>query len=276
MKTNERPKPVATVKFVTGQHQTTKQDVAAAIPVNSAAALVLAFPRCDAAVTKVKGGEWDLADAILAECSETGDNGVKNESYAKMKAMREEIAENHGVELSFERIRKLRKVASAFPAGRRRPGVSLEAHLEAGTPDALDELIKAAPKGAVLTREAIRQLKHPAEEAEQAQQTDERRHQGKDQRNLLQGLCRRLEREKEQLEQEKEAREQRYMELCRSVGKVPEPFSPPLVPADEPSLTVAGDLERSIRALLLSRGFDPAAENIRQAIADFVKAVLAL
>ena len=35
------------------------------------------FPLCDAAVRKMEGGEWDLADAILAECSETGEDGVQ-------------------------------------------------------------------------------------------------------------------------------------------------------------------------------------------------------
>jgi hypothetical protein len=83
------------------------------------------FPLCDAAVRKIDGGDWDLADAILAECSDTGNDGVRNESYALMNAMRDEIVKNRGVELSFERIRKLRKAASAFPPGRRRPGVSL-------------------------------------------------------------------------------------------------------------------------------------------------------
>ena len=81
------------------------------------------FPLCDAAVRKIDSGDWDLADAIVAECSETGDDGVRNESYPKMEGMRQEIAANHGVHLSFERIRKLRKVASAFPPGRRRPAV---------------------------------------------------------------------------------------------------------------------------------------------------------
>ena len=113
-----------------------------AAAVKNAALAEIKFPRCDAAVRKTVGGEWDLADAILAECSETGEDGVRNGSYAKMEAMREEIATNHGVELSFERIRKLRKVASAFPPGRRRPAVSLEGHLEAGTPEALDAFIE--------------------------------------------------------------------------------------------------------------------------------------
>ena len=173
------------------------------------------------------GGGWDLADAIVAECSETGDDGVKNESYALMNAMRNEIAKNRGVELSFERIRKLRKAASAFPPGRRRPAaVSLEGHLEAGTPDVLDELINSAPNGAILTRNYIRGLKHPSEKAEQDQQKAERRHQKEDQTRAWQDLCRQQERQMEKLVREKAERERQYTDLCRSIGKEPEPFSP--------------------------------------------------
>jgi hypothetical protein len=225
------------------------------------------FPLCDAAVRKIDSGGWDLADAIVAECSETGDDGVRNESHKLMTAMRDEIAKNRGVELSFERIRKLRTVASAFPPGRRRPGVSLEGHLEAGSPDALDELINSAPNGATLTRNYIRGLKHPAEKAEHDQQKVERRHQTEDQRTAFQNICRQLERATEE-------REQQYIALCRSVGKEPEPLSPPLSPENEPSVTVAEDLERAIRVLLTVRGFNPKADNIRRPIEEFVRAVL--
>jgi hypothetical protein len=85
-------------------------------PSENAATTAIKFPLCDAAVQKIEGGGWDLADAIVAECFETGDDGVRNAS--KMEEMREEIAKNRGVDLSFERLRKLRKVASAFPASR--------------------------------------------------------------------------------------------------------------------------------------------------------------
>jgi hypothetical protein len=224
------------------------------------------FPLCDAAVGKREGSEWELADAILAECFEPGENGVRNGSNAKMEAMRKEIAKNHGVDLSVERIRKLRDAASSFPPGRRRPAVSLEGHLRAGTPEALDALIKKAPKGAALTCAVIRQLKHPTEKAEQDQQKAERRHQTDDQRVVLQGLCR-------QLEKKLEEREQRYIDLCRSIDKEPELFSAPLSSEEEPTRAVAEDLEQGLRALLLSRGFDPAVH--KQAVADFVKAVLA-
>ena len=134
-------------------------------------------------------------------------------------------------------------------------------------PDALDELIKRAPKGTALTRAYIRRLKYPDEKIEQDNQADERRHQREDQRTALQNVCRQLERENEQ-------REERYIDLCRSVGKEPEPFSPPLSPEEEPTRTVAEDLEQGLRVLLISHGFDPAV--LKQAIADFVKAVVAL
>jgi hypothetical protein len=233
------------------------------------------FPLCDAAVRKTEGGAWELADAILAECPDPGENGVRNGSQAKMEAMRDEIAKNHGVELSVERIRKLRTAASTFPAGRRRPGVSLEGHLDAGTPEALDEFINSVPKGTALTCKYIRQLKHPTEKADQDQQKAERRLQEADHQKALQGLCRQLEREKEQLGAEKDEYKQLYAELCGTLGKEPKPLAPPLAPANEPTLTVADDLTQALRLLLLSRGLDPAADNINQAMADFVKAVLA-
>jgi hypothetical protein len=226
------------------------------------------FPLCDAAVAKMKDSGWELADAIVEECSETGDDGVRNGSHAKMEAMHEEIDKNHGVTLSLERIRKLRQVASAFPRSRRRPAVSIEGHLEAGSPDALDAFIKSAPTGTALTRNYIRRLTHPDENTEQDQRKAERQRQKEEQRTAWQNVCKKLERERDD-------REQRYNALCSSIGKKPESFSPPLAPEGEPSLTVSEDLERSVRGLLMARGIDPAADNIKQALADFVKAVLA-
>jgi hypothetical protein len=231
-------------------------------------ATIVEFPLCDAAVRKSEDSEWNLADAILAECSEPGEDGVRNGSQAKMEAMRQEIAKNHGVDLSFERIRKLRKVAAAFPAGRRRPAVSVEGHLEAGTPEALDEIFDSSPNGTTLTRNYIRQLKHPADDAEQDKQEEESGPQAEDHRDALQNVCR-------QLEQQNVKLRQRNADLCRTNGIEQEPLSPPLAPEEQPSLTVAEDLEQGLRLLLMSRGFDPAAENIKQAMADFVKAVLA-
>ena len=73
---------------------------------------------------------------------------------------------------------------------------------------------------------------------------------------------------------EKEELEQRYTTVCRSRGKEPEPISPALVPEGEPPLTVAEDLERAIAILLIARGFDPKADQLKRAIGDLVKAAL--
>jgi hypothetical protein len=228
---------------------------------------VVRFPLCVAAVQKREDGEWELADAILAECSETGADGVRNDSYAKMEAMREEIAKNLGVDLSFERIRKLRKVASAFPPGRRRPGVSVEAHLESGAPEALDEIIAKAPEGTPLTRAFIRGAKNPDEKADQDNQKKERRRQDEDQRKALLKVCKQQEREKAQLAQ-------RYIELCHSLGKEPEPLPAPSPQEAEPSGTVAEDLQHAIQRALMSCGIDATAETVKQAIQAFVAAVV--
>ena len=178
--------------------------------------------------------------------------------------MQQEIAKNRGVELSFERIRKLRKAASAFPPGRRRPAVSLEGHLEAGTPEVLDAFINSAA-GTPLTCSYIRQLKHPSEKVEQDQQKAERRQQKDDQRTALQNICRQLEREREE-------REQRYLDLCRSVGKSPNRFRRRChqrTNRHSPSPKILSERFD----LLMARGFDPA--GLKKAIADFVDTVLA-
>jgi hypothetical protein len=258
----------ATVLTANAEPNGDEVDVDARMMEIHAAAGEVKFPRCDAAVRKMEGGEWELADAILAECSETGKDGVQNGSYAKMEDMRQEIATNHGVELSFERIRKLRKVASAFQPGRRRPAVSLEGHLEAGTPETLDGLVKAAPAGTTLTRKYIQQQKHPEKKAEQEQQKAERRRQREEKRRALLNVCK-------QLERERDVRDQQYTELCRTAGKKPEPISPPFVPEGEPPRTPAGDLEQAIGMVLTARGFDPKADDIKKAIGGFVTAVLA-
>ena len=112
-----------------------------------------------------------------------------------------------------------------------------------------------------------RKSQKPASTSEQARAA-ERGRQIEDQRTALQNICRQLERAAEE-------RGQRYMALCRSVGREPEPFSPPLSPANEPSLAVAEDLEQALRVLLTVRGFDPKADNIKRAIDEFVRAVLA-
>ncbi len=232
------------------------------------AATSVKFPLCDAAVRKWANDEWELADAVVAECSEPGPDGVRNESYAKINAMREEILQNHDIDLSFERLRKLRKVAATFPPGRRRPAVSLEAHLEAGSPEALDDIIiNRTPAGVPLTREHIRNLKDPNEAEEKSERADERRRQIADQRLALKNLCLDLERQRDD-------REARYLALCRDVGKEPEPFLP-VPPKDAPPTSLAEDLGQSLRVVLVAHGFDPTTADVTVVTENLVQAALA-
>lgn len=227
----------------------------------------LKFPLCDAAVEKLAQDGWELADAVLEECSQPGPNGVRNASYAKIKAMREEISQNHDIDLSFERIRKLRKVAAAFPAGRRRPGVCLDAHLEAGSPEALDDIINRTPAGVAVTRAYVRSLMPREKDEEKEKRQDEWHRQVKDHRVALQNLC-------SQLERERDRRAEQYVELCREVGREPEPFQP-VQPKDSASASVAEDLDQSLRAVLMTRGFDPTTAEVKAAINRLVEVALA-
>jgi hypothetical protein len=225
------------------------------------------FPRCDAAAREWANDQWELADAIMAECSEPGPTGVRNASYARINAMREEILQNHGVDLSFERLRKLRKVAAAFPPGRRRPAVSFEAHLEAGSPEALDDIIIRTPAGVALTRERIRNLKDPGEAEEKRKRADEPRRQNDDQLLALQNVCLELERQRDE-------RDDRYLALCREFGRTPELFNP-LLRKDTQPASRAEDLDQSLRAVLMARGFDPTTADVTVAIDRLVEAALA-
>jgi hypothetical protein len=225
------------------------------------------FPLRHAAVGNIGRDKWVLADAILAECSEPGSIGVRTGSYTKMEKMRAEIARNHGVELSLERVRKLRKVASAFPAGRRRPGeASLEAHLEAGTPDELDELIRKTP-GTALSVSRIRQAKSPEEKekAQRQKEDEERRTQTQEKRDGLQEHQDQHHRVSEHLEESSTGPNR------RAPGE-PTPVSPP-APKKE-ARGVAEALTEAVRVLVKSHGIDPGAGKVRQAIETFVAAVV--
>ena len=254
-----QPAPANEVKAVAHQ-------IVAVYEAGHAAANVK-FPLCDAAVRKLAHDAWELAEAVVAECSEPGPNGVRNASYAKIKAMRKEIAQNHSIDLSFERIRKLRQAAAAFPAGRRRPGVCLDAHLEAGSPEALDDIINRTPAGVAVTRAYVRSLMPREKDEEKEKRQDERHRQVKDHRVALQNLCSQLERERDQ-------RAEQYVELCREVGREPEPFQP-VQPKDSASTSVAEDLDQSLSAVLMTRGFDPTTAEVTAAINCLVEAALA-
>jgi len=226
---------------------------------------VVEFPLCHAAVKNIERDEWVLADAILAECSEPGLNGVRTGSYSKMEKMRAEIIRNHGVELSFERVRKLRKVASAFPAGRRRPGeASLEAHLEAGSPEELDELILKTPN-IVLTVSFIREAKSLEQKAQRQREDEERRIQTQEkrddqQRRVATGAV-------------DEHLEQSSTDTDGSAAAKPTPVSPPAPNNEEPSRGGVEALTEELRDWVKSHNGDPEADTVRRAIQTLVAAV---
>jgi hypothetical protein len=249
-----------------GSHaETNSQETATAMP--AATAPVVEFPLCHAAVGNIERHEWALADAILAECSEPGANGVRTGSYSKMEKMRAEIARNRGVELSLERVRKLRKAASTFPAGRRRSAeVSLEAHLEAGTPDELDELIRKTA-GTALTVTRIRQAKLREEKAQQEKEDEERRTQTREKQDALQD-------HHDQQHRVSEHPEESSTGLDCSAAAKPTPVSPPAPKKEETSRGGAEALTEALRVLVKSHGIDPGADKVRRAIQTFVAAVV--
>jgi hypothetical protein len=230
----------------------------------TATAPVIEFPLCHAAVGNMERDQWALADAILDECPEPGRNGARTGSYAKMERMQAEIARNHGVKLSFERIRKLRKVASAFPPGRRRPGeASLEAHLQAGTPDELDELIRKNP-GAVLTVSRIRQ---PLEEkARREREAEELRIQTQEKIDALRVLY--------EQQRQNEPLEEASTGIDFSATAKPAPVSPLAPKTERTPQGVAEGLTEGLRVLVESLGIDPSANNVTQAIQTFVATVI--
>jgi hypothetical protein len=248
-----------------GSHaETNNRETATAIA--AATAPGVEFPLCHAAVGTIERDQWDLADAILAECSEPGPNGVRTGSNTKIGRMRAEIARDLGVELSFERVRKLRKAASTFPPGRRRPAeASLEAHLEAGTPDELDELIRKTP-GTALTVSRVRQAKSPEEKTQLEKEQEERRTQAREKQDALQDHHDQQHRVSEHIEASS-------TDLDRCPAAKPTPVSPPAPKREETSRGGAEPLTEDLRALVKSHGIDPGADEVKRAIQTFVAAV---
>jgi hypothetical protein len=234
-------------------------------PEEAAAVTGVEFPLCDAAIRKLARDLWELADAVVLECSDPGPDGVRNESYAKINAMRREMAQNHGFALSFERVRKLRQVAAAFPAGRRRPGMSFEVHLEAGSPEALDDIINRIPADVAVTRARVRSLKKSEEASGKEDRGAERGRQIADQRIALQNVCLDLERQRDRWQAQ-------YIAICHELGREPEPIDRP---KEAPSTSRAEGLDQSLRAVLMARGFDPATADVTVAIDRLVQTALA-
>ena len=97
------------------------------------------FPRTLEAAKQAEKSSWKIGDALLRE-TEEGVGGKRG-----LQACADELEAN-GVEYSPSSLSKLRSAARMFPPARRREEVSFLAHYEAGNPDTLDVIIKAARK----------------------------------------------------------------------------------------------------------------------------------
>jgi len=109
------------------------------------------FPRVLAAIEQLEKSKtkhlWTLADALIAECGGDDDARRRASSHAK-NGSGEKLAQcvamlvKHGYEYEAQTLRNIRDAGITFPKDRRYPGISLWIHLEAGSPDFLDGLVK--------------------------------------------------------------------------------------------------------------------------------------
>ena len=53
--------------------------------------MAIKFPRVLAAVQKRERSQWEIGDALIAECGPAAKNGVHDGSYAKIVACSEEL-----------------------------------------------------------------------------------------------------------------------------------------------------------------------------------------
>lgn len=96
------------------------------------------FPRTLKAAKASERSQWELGDALLKEATDrdTGERGLN--------AVVKELADN-GIEFTSGYLRSLRVAAETFPPDRRHD-LPVQVHIEAGNPDMLDVVAKAAKK----------------------------------------------------------------------------------------------------------------------------------
>lgn len=119
----------------------------------------LKYPKSVAAVRADQKSQWMIGDALLAECGPPSEQGVQDGSFERLDEAAREIAEQCGDEKTYDikSLSKLRSVSYNFPESARR-ALSWSIHEEAGHPQALNKIIKAASKGQPITRDYMRQI----------------------------------------------------------------------------------------------------------------------
>jgi hypothetical protein len=101
---------------------------------------------------------WDLGDALVAEFGGPDPTSACYAGPGKLRAAWHYLQEN-GYNYSIEELSKLRRVAYVFGQSARRFDISWDLYAEAGTPEMLEAIIGAMPKGTPLTKSYIASIR---------------------------------------------------------------------------------------------------------------------
>lgn len=103
------------------------------------------FPELLELARKREAMQFAIGDRLLKDCGAPSQFTRMDGSYEKIKAAAVYLEEN-GVEYSMTSLAHYREIAFKFPPERRYEGISWQAHTNAGDPDTLDAIVKAARK----------------------------------------------------------------------------------------------------------------------------------
>jgi hypothetical protein len=97
------------------------------------------FPRTRKACLAAEASSWAIGEALLKETD--GGNAGKHGFSACVAELKE-----YGINYSTEYLSLMRRMAQTYPAKRRHPEISFRNHVDAGNPDTLDVIVRAAKK----------------------------------------------------------------------------------------------------------------------------------
>jgi len=100
------------------------------------------YPLTMKAAQGLERDQWTLGDALLKECGPPSENGVNNGSFAKLLEAQQELAAN-GIDYAENTLRIYRDVSYWFSAATRIAAVSHRVHIECGSPQVLNAVLKA-------------------------------------------------------------------------------------------------------------------------------------
>ena len=203
------------------------------------------YPKTFAAAQQAEISAWAIGDALLEECGEPGESSIHTGSHEKLVEAKAEL-EAHGIDYAVVTLRHYRDTSYYFPAVRRRTaeGISHSIHMECGSPEMLDAILKGWTKNKPMTyrecRQLISEIRRRRDEANAAEYEGRRKVVEK----KVETATRRVEKAKETVRttntlderrkaEEKRKEEERKLneakEELRSIPKLPkgDPLAPP-------------------------------------------------